>query len=75
MKLKMNGSINLIVLIRLVSNMISLLFQGSPLYMAPEVIKRNYDYRCDIWSVGVIFFILLTGQPPFYSDDREELFE
>ena len=33
---------------------------GTLYYMAPEVIKQNYDYKCDIWSVGVILYILLT---------------
>jgi serine/threonine protein kinase len=35
---------------------------GSPLYMAPESLKRNeYSYKTDLWSVGVIFFEMLTG--------------
>ena len=40
---------------------------GTLYYMAPEVIKQNYDYKCDIWSVGVILYMLLTGKYPFDS--------
>lgn len=43
--------------------------------MAPEVIDRNYDQKCDIWSCGVIMYILLSGCPPFKGQNEKEILE
>ncbi|KAH8071285.1 hypothetical protein JL720_11495 [Aureococcus anophagefferens] len=43
--------------------------KGTPLYMAPELVKEQpYDHTVDLWSLGVILFELLVGQPPFYTN-------
>ncbi|MDR3549477.1 MAG: protein kinase [Candidatus Pacebacteria bacterium] len=47
---------------------------GSPLYMAPEICsKRPYDLKCDIWSCGIICYILLTGEVPYKVGENTPL--
>ena len=47
---------------------------GSPLYMAPESLKRNeYSYKTDIWSIGIIFYEMLTCDTPGRAKNEKEL--
>lgn len=48
---------------------------GSPFYLSPEVVANSYGKECDLWSCGVILFILLSGYPPFDGKNNLEIFQ
>lgn len=47
---------------------------GTPYYVSPEVLEGSYDKRCDLWAVGVLAYILLSGTPPFNGRNEIEVF-
>ena len=48
---------------------------GSPLYIAPETIAGIVSLNCDMWSIGVVMYVLLTGKFPFQSESIEQIFD
>ena len=48
---------------------------GTPYYIAPDVLNKSYNEKWDIWSLGVILYILLVGYPPFNGSDDKKIIE
>ena len=38
---------------------------GTPFYLAPEILAKRYNEKCDLWSIGIVVYMTLTGSPPF----------
>ena len=46
---------------------------GTPYYIAPEILSGTYTEKCDLWSIGVIVYIMLSGKPPFAGSNEDEI--
>jgi serine/threonine protein kinase len=50
-------------------------FVGTPYYIAPEVLNKKYDRSCDLWSIGIVTYTLLSGYPPFNGADNDRVLD
>lgn len=48
---------------------------GTPYYMAPEMLNGKYGMECDLWSIGVLVYVLVSGYLPFQSESIDDLFK
>lgn len=48
---------------------------GTPNYIAPEMLDRRYDFKADVWSIGIICTKLITGKMPFEANSEKQLFQ
>lgn len=61
---------------RFIANQKNVSICGTPEYLAPEVLlKSGHGKPVDWWTLGCLIYELLTGLPPFYSNDRKQLFD
>lgn len=47
---------------------------GTPFYIAPEILDGKYNEKCDLWSIGVITFMVLAGKAPFFGRNDSEIY-
>ena len=48
---------------------------GTPYFMAPEVLSKNYTHKCDIWSLACVLYMLMAGRLPYKGKSRTEVFD
>ena len=48
---------------------------GTPYYVAPEVLGKKYSKECDVWSLGVLLYMMVFAEPPFKGKNNHQIFE